>query len=232
MLRPSLEVLSIEDVDYNVLMIDTRKLSYRSAAEAFNTEVRKNAAIIKDILVFLHQDIAFDNSELFFTIENELATDPNQILGVAGMPYTGKTISNLRYKEDRSFITKTRATVKTKVCSVDECCFALSKDNFINLFFDENVCDNWHLYAVELCYHASIEYNMSSYVLPISIFHKENSAGGMTTDSAFLRTLWKLARKYKNDVSTIYAPCYIVSTRTTHLFLKLFRTFIKNLLHL
>lgn len=228
MLGPSLEILSAENIDYNILKIDTRERPYRSAAEAYNTEVRKNEAILKDILVFLHQDIAFDSSELFLAMIDELTANPKQILGVAGMPETGKTISNLRYQSDGSYITQTRLAAKTEVCSVDECCFAISKECFFKLFFDEKVCDNWHLYAVELCYHASVQNQISSYVLPHSIYHKENGTGGLTTDSAFLKTMWKVARKYRNKASVIYTPCYIVRTSFLSLLLKLCRTYIKN----
>ena len=34
---------------------------------------------------------------------------------------------------------------------VDECCFRMTRECFNRLRFNEEVCDGWHLYAVEMC---------------------------------------------------------------------------------
>lgn len=232
MLRPSLEKLSLEGVDYNAIFIDAQKNHYHSAAEAYNTEVRKKEGQLKEILIFLHQDIAFDDAQLFLSIIRELTVNPNQIIGVAGMPTNGKTVSNLKYKESGCYITATQISEKTEVCSVDECCFALTRDLFLRLFFNERICDGWHLYAVELCYRAMTQCNIPSYVLPDSIYHKMNGSVGLSTDTSFLMTVWKIAKEYKNNVTRIFSPCYIVSTSFIPCLLKIGRTFLKNLIRL
>lgn len=230
MLQPSFDVLSVNDIEYNVVLIDAQKCQYHSAAEAYNVEVKKNNNILKDILVFLHQDIAFNSAELFLNMIQEFSNNPNQIIGLAGMPLRGRTISNLKYKETDSYITATRVFEKTEVCSVDECCFALTKDIFQKLMFDDTICDGWHLYAVELCYRAASHLNVHSFVLPDTIYHKMNGTTGLTTDFTFLKTIWKIARKYKNYTKKIYAPCYIVSTSFIPCLQKIIRTYFKNLL--
>lgn len=232
LLLPSLDKLSLEGLEYNTIFIDAQECHYHSAAEAYNTEAKKNEDHLKEILVFLHQDIAFDDGRLFLTIIRELASDPNQIIGVAGMPTSGKTISNLKYKESGCYITSTQVSEKTEVCSVDECCFALTRDLFLRLLFNERICDGWHLYAAELCYHAMAQCNIPSYVLPDSIYHKKNGSAGLFTDSSYLMTMWKIAREYKNNVASIYSPCYIVSTSFVPCLLKIGRTFLKNLISL
>lgn len=232
MLLPSLYKLSQEGIEYNMIFIDARKNHYHSAAEAYNTEVKKNEDILKEILIFLHQDIAFDDAQLFLSIIRELTVNPNQIIGVAGMPTNGKTVSNLKYKESGCYITATQISEKTEVCSVDECCFALTRDLFLRLFFNERICDGWHLYAAELCYHAMAQCNIPSFVLPDSIYHKMNGSAGLSTDTSFLMTVWKIAREYKNNVTRIYSPCYIVSTSFIPCLLKIGRTFLKNLIRL
>lgn len=232
MLKPSLDKLTLEGLEYNTLFIDTQKKHYHSAAEAYNTEVRKNEGQLKEILVFLHQDIAFDDGRLFLNIIQELAFDPNQIIGVAGMSTSGKTVSNLKYKESGCYITSTQVSEKTKVCSVDECCFALTRDLFLELSFSEKICDGWHLYAVELCYRAMTQCNIPSYVLSDSIYHKMNGSVGLSTDTSFLMTMWKIARKYKNKFARIYTPCYIVSTSFISCLLKIGGTYLKNLMRL
>lgn len=231
MLLPSLEMLSQKGIVYNTVFIDARKKHYRSAAEAYNIEIEKNEEELKDILVFLHQDIAFDNEQLFLSIIQELSANPNQILGVAGMPISGRTISNLKYKESGCYITATQVSEKTIVCSVDECCFAMTKDLFMKLHFNERICDGWHLYAVELCYRAMTQYHIPSYVLSESIFHKMNGSAGLSTDTSFLMSMWKIAREYKDTFDRIYAPCYIVSTCFVPCLLKIGRTLLKNIIH-
>lgn len=231
MLIPSFDVLSNNGIEYNIVFIDAQKCQYHSAAEAYNVEVKKNNEILKDILVFLHQDIAFNSAELFLKIIQELSNNPNQIIGLAGMPLRGRTISNLKYKETDCYIAATRVYEKTEVCSVDECCFALTKDVFLKLLFDDTICNGWHLYAVELCYRAASHLNVPSYVLPEIIYHKMNGTTGLTTDFMFLKTIWRIARKYKNYTMKIYAPCYIVSTSFIPCLLKIIRTYFKNLLN-
>ena len=38
--------------------------------------------------------------------------------------------------------------------TVDECCFGMTREIFDQLCFNESVCDEWHLYAVEMCLRA------------------------------------------------------------------------------
>lgn len=215
----------------NALLIDNTSKRYHSCAEAYNTEIRNHVQQLGDILIFVHQDIAFDDDSLQQRIVQELSANPNQILGVAGMPKSGRTISNLRYRRSGKYITNTQLNEKTEVESVDECCFAMTKKLCLQLMFDERTCSHWHLYAVDFCYDAQRRFGVKSYVLPESIYHKMNGTSGLTTDLQFLLTIWKMVQKYRKDFGTIYTPCYIVSTRLPYALLKIFRTMIKNILN-
>lgn len=216
---------------HNTLLIDNTDKRYHSCAEAYNKEILKHSEQLEDILIFVHQDIAFDNDKLQQRIVGELNDNANQILGVAGMPYTGKTISNLKYRGTGEYITATQLEEKTEVESIDECCFAMTKELFLKLMFDEHICSHWHLYAVNLCYEARQRFNTKSYVLPDSIYHKVEGGSGLTVDRHFLHTIWKMSRKYRHDFSTIYTPCYIISTRMPKAVLKIIKTTVKNLMH-
>lgn len=44
--------------------------------------------------------------------------------------------------------------------TVDECCFGMERETFNSLRFNEDICDGWHLYAVEMCLRAK-EYTKS-----------------------------------------------------------------------
>lgn len=215
----------------SIILIDSKKYSFSSAAEAYN-EVLKNPTKytdekIGDILIFTHQDIYFDNPKLLELIENEILLKPMDIIGFAGITNNGIVISNLKYLNSKKFITRTQTPTKCEVESVDECLFACSKTLWEQIKFDSKNCFHWHLYAVDFCYSARSKLRSKSFVLPYIAYHKENSNIGLETDNYFLRTLWRLAKKHSN-YNEIYAPCYIVSTKNLHLIYKLGRSFLKN----
>ena len=186
---------------------------------------------MNDILVFCHQDIIFGSHEFAEMVTNHLQKNPRQLLGVAGMPQKGRTISNLKYFATKEYITRTQLNQITPVESLDECCFALRKELFFPLFFNENICAHWHLYAVELCYRARLLKQAAIAVLPASdVFHKMDGSGGLYADRHFLSSCRRLAWTYRKHFSTIYTPCYIVSTSPVKMMLKRLKTHIGNLL--
>lgn len=212
------------------LWIDNRTGKYVSCAQAYNKELQKHQDILGDILIFLHQDIAFDNDAFLQRITTELVANPNQILGFAGMSSEGKVYSNLKYEKTKQYITKAHLNDKKEVLSLDECCIAMTKELYQKIYFDDIVCSHWHLYAVDFCYTARCKFGVKSYVLPEVIFHKYDGSSGLTTDGYFLFTMWKLARKFHRDVSTIYAPCYITSTRIIPCVIRIMKSLLGNAL--
>jgi hypothetical protein len=227
MLLSSLNILD-KDI-YNIILINSFDEGYKSAAEAYNKTIEQREHEIGDILIFCHQDIAFDNVTFLQNIISELTENPNQIIGFAGIDTHGSVLSNLQYQENKQFITRNQIKAKEKVVTIDECCFATSKTVYQKLKFDEYVCNHWHLYAVELCCNARRN-EISSYVMPDIIYHKKNNNGGMYTDKHFLKSMWRLIKKFKKDFDYIYAPCYICSTNRFIAVAKILRTSIRNLL--
>lgn len=227
MLLPSFNMLDKDSC--NIILINAFKEGYKSAAEAYNRTIEKRKDEIGDILIFCHQDIAFDNIIFLQNIISELTESPNQIIGFAGIDTHGSVLSNLQYQENKQFITRNQIKAKEKVVTIDECCFATSKTVYQKLKFDEYVCNHWHLYAVELCYNARRN-EIPSYVMPDVIYHKKSDNSGMYTDKYFLKSLWRLVKKYKKDFDRIYAPCYICSTNRLIAAVKIVKTSIRNLL--
>lgn len=211
-----------------LLLIDNTQGQYKSCAAAYNRALAEHDT--GDVLVFLHQDIAFDDDAFERRIIAELRRDPNQILGFAGMPVAGRTVSNLRYLRTRQLITATQLAEKTAVESVDECCFALTRGLYDKMHFDERTCDHWHLYAVDLCYAARRAFGTAVSVLPESLYHKYDGTSGLTTDRHFLRAVWKMTRKYRRDFAVIYTPCYIIPTAPLPALLRMARTMMRNAL--
>ena len=196
---------------YSLLLIDNRGNTYKSAAEAYNNSISKNKEKLGDILVFLHQDIAFDTIDFWIHLVKEIQMDDNQIIGAAGINVAGEVISNLKYLEDKSYITEHQISKKEEVLSLDESCFAISNVLFQKIGFDERVCNHWHLYGVDLCYSAREKYETRVSVLPAEIYHKERQ-GGLSVDKYYLSTLWKVIKKHKPFTDRIYTSCYTIKT--------------------
>lgn len=195
----------------NLLLIDNRDRKYKSASNAFNKEIQKIYGDLGDILVFIHQDIAFDNVNFWSHLVEEFYMNQNQIIGAAGVNINGKVLSNLKYFENKSYITEYQIDKKEEVLSLDECCFAIPKELFLKLYFDENTCDHWHLYGVDLCYCARELYGTIVTVLPDVIYHKERK-GGLSVDRHYLDTLWKVTKKHRKFTDRIYTSCYNIKT--------------------
>lgn len=68
MLLSSYKKVIKDDFDCSLLLIDTKSKGYKSAAEAYNAEIKNNYNDLGGILIFLHQDIAFDNCEFINSI--------------------------------------------------------------------------------------------------------------------------------------------------------------------
>lgn len=214
----------------NIILINPAEKRFRSAAEAYNKTIEQQKKELGEILVFCHQDVAFDNSSFLDSIISELSEEPEQILGFAGMADNGHVVSNLKYQGNKSFITRNRLKEKTKAISLDECCFAMTQSTYFKLRFDEKVCNHWHLYAVEMCYNARRN-GFQSYILPDTIYHKKDGSEGMHTDKHFLASMWRLTKKYSKDFDYIYAPCYICRTNRICAAIKILRSTLRNLLH-
>lgn len=224
----SVDISLKQNMKYRHLLIDNRQGKYIGAAQAFNIELRAKGNTVGDYIVFCHQDIAFDDDTLWKRAEEEFRKNPNQLLGVAGMAKEGETISNLKYLDTNSYITRRQTDVKKEVETLDECCFIIPKHLFERLPFDEKVCPFWHLYAADYCYAVREKYDIRSYVLPEMIYHKESTLDGLYTDSKFLKSIWRLSRKYHRTNPIVYTPCYIIRTNPFWTVTKLSRTFLKN----
>jgi GT2 family glycosyltransferase len=210
------------------LLIDNTTHFYSSCAKAYNMELDNHPGNPNDILIFLHQDIAFDDDVFLCRIVAELTDNPMQILGFAGMHSDALTRSNLRYFRTKEYIVRTHTDSKCRVESLDECCFAMTRNLFNRIKFDEVTCDHWHLYAVDFCYEARRRLGVESYVLPESIYHKLDGSTGLSTDVHFFSTLIKLRKKYYKDYTSIMTPCFIGSTSIIPFYRRVVRMLIEK----
>lgn len=220
MLLPSFRRLERAGLPVSLLLIDARGQGYRSAAEAFNRELDRHRPVLGEVLVFCHQDFAFETAEFHRSVVELLEANPLRMVGAAGRamsaPHTRLLYSNLRALATRERICGQPIDRPTRVCSVDECCFALRTDVFFRLRFDERACNHWHLYAVDLGYALQSRLGGEVVVTPAPAFHKMENGLGLTADTHFLRSLWRLVRKYHGRVPELLTTCARVSTGYLH----------------
>lgn len=197
---------------YELLLIDNKNNKYSSASKAFN-EISKIAK--GDLLMFVHQDIELTDEYTLNKIEDCFKqTHDLGIIGIAGAK--GKdVISNIYHSEKKVLVSSNHITEVTEVNSLDECLFVVPKDIVLNNPFDEEICNNWHLYAVEYCYRMKT-LGKKVAVLPVEAYHV--SYGDFMSEG-YYQSLELLAKKYHNSFKTIDTT--IRSWSTNPLILKL-----------
>ena len=94
---------------------------------------------------------------------------------------------------------------KKAVSCIDECFFCMRKETFLLYQFNEELCDNWHLYGVELSLRARKAGN-SVYVLTIQIHHF--SYGRISI--GYMRGLQKIVKAYHKDFKYVWTTCFKV----------------------
>ena len=92
--------------------------------------------------------------------------------------------------------------------TVDECFFGGYAEHFRHYPFNEVVCDNWHLYAVELCLRIRRTGNRV-FICETDMIH--TSTG--TISHKYCRNLNRLCREYKAEYDTIYTTCSTCKTK-------------------
>ena len=139
------------------------------------------------------------------------------IVGVAGK-YDRNLISNITTGIPPILAGPIQIEKPVKVQTLDECLFIVPKKVFEELQFDEEVCDNWHLYAADYCLTAK-KAGYDVYVLPLGGYHE--SPGYSFSGDQYYPTLEKLVEKHKNDYKWIFTSTGSWSTKYP-LFLQIF----------
>jgi hypothetical protein len=219
--------LSIQNAKYDLILIDNRSSSYKSAAQAYNEGSAKAKG---DYLMFIHQDVLLPNCNWLKDTEESLSSLSDLgIAGVAGM--IQPTFLNdfelwTRYRllkkldllkvwyyryargnvfhgrEKKPWIGKfTSEVISTR--TLDELLLIVPAKLFQDLKFDESVCDNWHLYGVD--YSLSVSQKCRNVcVLPYPVVHL--SIGHL--NEAYFNTLMKLIKKHPTEkvINTTVGP--------------------------
>lgn len=202
-----MESLKKQDIAYELIAIDNSNNDFASAASALNYGSRKASG---DILVYSHQDIFLKSSEELRVFVEAIERCPEgTIVGTQGVKEPSKQYySNITAGEDfdDSYIDD-YANHLFEVSCVDEGFFGIKKTTWNDLKFNEELCDNWHLYCVEMCLHTRKNGN-KVYVFPSQLHHF--SMGTISLD--YMKNLKKLCSVYRNDFKYIWTTCYKVKT--------------------
>ena len=92
----------------------------------------------------------------------------------------------------------------SKVQTIDECLVIIPKSVFEKFKFDEEICNDWHLYTVEYCLRL-VKINLDIFVIPNFIYH---ASAGYSISKSYFDILENLLIKYKNEHTCIYTTVW------------------------
>lgn len=196
------ESLRIQNIEYELVEVDNRSRRFNTAAEALNYGAQMSKG---DVLLFVHQDVFFKDSDGVKKLVDFIERCKlGSIVGVAGAVAKSKeNIGNYTtgsiYNE--KMINKFREIVS--VDCIDEVAFGMTKSTFALHEFDCNLCDNWHLYAVEMCLFQKKK-GGKVYVYPIEIHHFSKGRINLL----YMKNFLKIADFYRDDFKYIWTTCY------------------------
>jgi hypothetical protein len=191
---------------YECVLQDNRDNKYSDAASALNAGATDARG---EYYIFVHQDVKFLGEDWLATAKAYVEEiDDVGLAGITGMAAEGigpyqRARHTLEHGDEREpWAPGTRVKQPERIQTVDECCFIIPSVVFSRHRFDEELCDGWHLYAVEYCLRLREQTDHVPYVLPLDIWH---GSTGMNIDKSYYRTLERLAVTYQTKI--IYTTC-------------------------
>lgn len=196
--------LKKNNVECELVLIDNTNNQFPSAASALNYGANQAK---NDVLIFAHQDIYIKSPNEIETMARDIERLPmGSILGAQGAIEGNKEdISNLTAGSELICDHRSEITKLIKCDCVDEGLFGMKRQIFSELRFNEELCNNWHLYAVEMCLHTR-KNGGNVYIHPIQIHHF--SYGHISR--GYMKNMIKLVDYYHNDFKYIWTTCYKV----------------------
>ncbi|KKI00364.1 family 2 glycosyl transferase [Methanosarcina sp. 1.H.T.1A.1] len=193
-----LKSLENQTLDYELIIVDNTKGTFKSAAEALNYGGRKAK---RKYIMFVHNDVSLSSNKWLEETEKMLDSLSNLgIAGVAGKKNHDGVMTNVTHGDPPKLAGKISIQSPIKVQTLDECLIIIPKCVFEVLQFDEKVCDNWHLYAVDYCLSVKI-LGFDAYVIPKGIYHRSS---GYSMSEIYYVTLKKVSNKHNKSYKNVY----------------------------
>lgn len=204
--------LAKQNIAYELLGIDNRKQEFSSCSSALNSV--KNQ-IDTEYVVYAHQDIELPESNMLECFLGYLKkTVSGDVLGVAGIVEDGGddiVLSAVRHGADLLVAGEKSFSGMVPCDTVDECFFGGRTEGFRESPFDEELCDDWHMYAVERCLRAKVQ-KKQVYVCDLPLLHH---SGGHINHAYNLNYL-KIAKHYADKLPYIRTVCGSTKTDFWH----------------
>jgi hypothetical protein len=221
-----------KQTNYELILIDNSKGTFKSAAEALNYGGRKSKG---NYLMFVHQDVFLCSNAWLTDAEKILKSMKNKaIAGIVGMANEGLNNS----KRGRNVLIHGdppekwgwgNSILKPEIVqTLDECLIIIPKSIFKRFKFDEITCQKWDLYVVEYC--LNIRFNgLKSYVIPLTVYHKSTGA----VSKNYFDTLKKVLKKHEY-LKHVYTTCGNWNTKyplflQKYTFILLFQMFLNKI---
>lgn len=212
--------LKAQTCQCEIIGIDNRgNQGFTSCAAAYNSVIDR---IKTKYVIYSHQDILLNDQEALEKFVSYLErTGQDDILGVAGTKfdiYDGG-FSNIFYRNNATGELVHSTTYfpeggMMECDTLDECFFGGHTEHFREYPFDERVCDNWHLYAVESSLRTKALLGGKVWCCDVSLLHLSSG----TISPTFQYGFYKVCRKYADYFPFIRTTCGTARTDFIHLF--------------
>jgi len=190
--------LDKQTVKFELIKLNNTKGYYKSASQALNSGGKKTKG---KYIMFVHQDVDLFSKTWLEEVEKMLDNMSNLgIVGVAGKKNKNGVMTNITHGEPPKLAGKICIQKPVKVQTLDECLIIIPRCVFDVLQFDEKVCDDWHLYAVDYCLNVR-RLGFDAYVIPKRIYHR---SPGYSMSKRYYVILKKVVKKHKQDYKIIY----------------------------
>lgn len=212
-----LRSLAEQRLEYELMGIDNCGQRFSSCSRALNSVLDE---IKTEYVIFSHQDIELPEPDMlgqFVTYMEGIGA--GDILGVAGAVENPDrsaknlecVISNVHHGADLVVAGETEFTGMTACDTVDECFFGGRTECFQRAPFDEELCDNWHLYAVERCLYARTR-GHQVYVCDLPLLHHS----GGKINHTYNQNFYRIAGTYAKKLDCIRTVCGSARTDWIH----------------
>lgn len=186
-------------VNYELIKVNNDHNQFSSARNAYNHALKK---VHGDYVVFLHPDMRFLDEYALKDALNQIVELKN--LGVAGISgclfklhHHKSTVVSTIVHGDPAHRFGNSISHPTKVQTVDECFFVMTRDFCKQHPFSD--IDGWHMYAVEQCLIALLNGKVN-YVVPCRMWHYST---GFSENWQYIKTGKEIVKRYGEHFSSI-----------------------------
>jgi len=193
-----LDTLDTQTLPHERILLDNTTGTFASAASALNFGAKKAQS---PLLLFAHQDIAFQDPHQLESIVEQMATlPPGSIAGAAGTADSRGTLTAITHGIPPRFAGKVHIHSPQPCQTLDECLVAVPAKTFAQINFDPDTCPGWHHYSTDLCLQAH-QKGFQVYSIPLHLYHR---SPGSSVDRSYFTILQNVVKKHRSHFPEIF----------------------------